>query len=1440
MKTYIAVHEFDLNDVPKYQQLEDGTIIEKLFDRTLIIRTDSEPLIEWLAEAIDVKPDDFVLPEYIPNDAYFDKQWAHKHSSWKGNNTYKFWDRFSSIGTSEKAVCIVDTGVAPHGDLNDLRITINYNGDDVYALSIRGNGTITKHTSLSDTTQYLHPHGTHVAGIAGAIINNQKGIAGAYKNKLFSINVFEEIYYLGRKYIGAYVSSILKALEIIGDNSDKIRTVNMSLGGGYLKEYYYAYLDAFQVLRDNGVIVCLAAGNSNYDISIWKPLPAYVRTANSFTIGSSNNNGAKSWFSNHNYIYCDCFVAGGTVVEALESGQYEEEDILSCLPADTTDDVYNSFTDNDGDRYGYMAGTSMASPYACGLINILYEEIEDAYPSATFIDRCDYLRLALKGATYNHTEEAFEQNAGGGIIDATLLSNELIRPIIQSFSYDDNSEKLIISIRNYTDQTRTVWVSIGSNQFISPFEQSNPNLVASASQLIGAGQTYQFEISIDKEDWYNLIKIGILSAFYDGSNVVGVYSKERYYNILECPTSPCQNIIIRCADEVYLPYDASLYPITLSGLLSNIAERVQKRLLFFFNSQQNQAGRYTQFYPVATNGVCLNTINYPNATHQFQVREDATINDVMYAYWTIYKQFKDIYDNGFIHNGKRWFVFDYDEWRKGKTKYRRKKLPDEYVLDESYLRRDKIGKVVEAINMMVYWSRVVFSVNYTLEYAKDMLSIYIKNFQKQYELPLGLTTSFTTYQGGFVQNLRPSEYTDGEGNLRTRWNGTIFGFTDIYNVIRQNDWYMLDDGNLHEGVNGQTVVIFRDILTFSNIVTLLSGLSTCRKVWFPIHYIGENGYREVNLDYYFGYLPENIKMVDENPNIQQCNVKTYSQMSGWQTLSYSSQIGGYYSDMSYTPISQEPLTYDLFFTENISKGYYGGLYVPILDKVSIDTNRLVFGEYSYIRHNLNCAVDVDIPITLKLKGYIKTSTHADTASKYIGSNPNNTCYPATQKAVGKFSVVVEKGSGTSYEELLNKTYYLSSGGDGTITFELENITADLAVGEHIRIKIEPDYDFIINSNPTHSLILFDNFKADIQIPPITEYTYVDVPDYSTWEDKRREYKNAEYTGKTNYKACYTRDCGCGVFICLPMVSGQDFKYPDLRGLPIDDRDDFEQLLMFLGVHELYINEEDERFKVKWSGWRKLGDNDPIGEVVVDQMPPFGYPITYKQDGTPNKYIYLCVGNILIGTQKAKRKKVSGVDAKLSYLIQCVNLHGNNYIMPANNVIYELDDEFDKRLSIAGTISSNIPNLIGMKWDGEKIEDYELDEALELETTDLYYHPYADGETIKYQFPTHRHFLYGSKIIIGVPQSSDINDYEVIYIPDLRGLTSTEIEAAYQNSFDIVSLGKCVSSFSENIVADQFPRGGVWRIKKGYDKIKIWILYGNKTTNIEAKVLNYAL
>lgn len=1434
MKTYIAVSDFDLGfDKETY---EDGTTIERLFRRVAIIRTDSEPLIEWLSVSLDIIEDDFALLEYIPNDSSFDKQWAHKHSSWKGNKTYQFWDRFQTLYQSSKAICIIDTGIAPHSDLDSQRITINYNGDDVVALSIKGNGAITKHTSLSDTTQYCHPHGTHVAGIAGAIINNNKGIAGVYQNKLFSINVFEEIDYFGQKYVGAYMSSILSALSICKLHADEIRTINMSLGGGYTKDNYYAYLYAFQELAEVGIIVVVAGGNSGYDIGIWKPLPAYVKTVNSFTIGSSNKDGVKSWFSNYNYIYCDCFVAGGTVVEALQSGHYEEEDILSCLPADTTDEVYNSFVDGDGDRYGYMAGTSMASPYACGLINILYELLEAEYSNQPFATLCNYIRLALAGATYNHTEEAFEQVLGGGIIDTSLLNNELIRPVIQSYSYDDDNEKLLISIRNFTSQTRTVWVSVASNQFVSPFEQSNSNLITTASQSVGAGQTYQFQISISKNNWYSLEKVGILTAFYDGSNVVGVYSKERYYNILECPTSPCQNIIIRCADEVYLPFDSSKYPITLAGMLSDIAERAQKRLLFFFNSQKNQSGRYVQYYPVATNGVCLNTINYPNATHQFQVREDANIVDVMYAYYTIYMQLKRIYDNGFIYDNKRWFVFDYEEWRKGKTKYRRKKLPDEYVLDESYLRRDKIGKVVEAINMMVYWSRVVFSVNYTLEYAKDILSGYLKNFQKQYELPLGLTTSFTTYQGGFVQNLYPSNYTDGEGNLRTRWNGTIFGFTDIYNVIRQNDWYTLDHANLHEGVNGQTVVRFNDIL--SSI--LLIGLSTWRKAWFPIHYIGENGYGEVNLDYYFGYLPENIKMVDENPNIQQYNVKTYSQMSGWQTLSYSSQIGGYYSDMSYTPISQEPLTYDCFYTENISKGYYGGLYAPILDKVSIDTNRLVYGEYSYIRHNLNCAVDVDIPITLKLKGYFRTSTHADTASKYIGSNPNNTCYPATQKAVGKFSVVVEKGSGTSYEELLNKTYYLSSGGDGTITFELENITADLAVGEHIRIKIEPDYNFIINSNPTHSLILFDNFEADIQIPPITEYTYVDVPDNSTWEDKRREYKNAEYTGKTNYKACYTRDCGCGVFICSPMVSGQDFKYPDLRGLPIDDKDDFEDLLMFLGVHELYINEEDERFKVKWSGWRKLGDNDPIGEVVVDQMPPFGYPITYKQDGTPNKYIYLCVGNILIGTQKAKRKKVSGVDAKLSHLIQCVNLHGNNYIMPANNVIYELDDEFDKRLSIAGTISSNIPNLIGMKWDGEKIEDYELDEALELETTDLYYHPYADGETIKYQFPTHIHFLYGSKIIIGVPQSSDINDYEVIYIPDLRGLTSTEIEAAYQNNFDIVSLGKCVSSFSENIVADQFPRGGVWRIKKGYDKIKIWILYGNKSTNIEAKVLNYAL
>ncbi len=1091
MNTYIATSDGIFN-LPSRQEFEDGTVIEKIFDHIILIRTENNELIDWLGAVIELVPDDFYTIQ--TNDAHYDLQWSH-HANANGNRTEKFWARFSNYNWTQKAICIIDTGVASHPDLNDARITINYGNDTVYALSIKNGIEVTKHIDINDNTQYIHPHGTHVAGIACAALNNQIGVAGVYKNKLFSINVFQEIYFLGRKYVGAYTSSILKALSICKNNADKIRTINMSLGGGWRISDYNAYLYAFQELYEAGIMIVMAAGNSGYEVSVWRPLPAYVKTDNSFTIASSNVNGQKSWFSNYDSYLCEAMVAGGSVIKALLTRKFEDDDILSCLPHDCTDEVYNIIDDGENGKYGYMSGTSMASPYCAGLLNIVYELMEQQYPNKTFGWYVSALKKLLIGATYKHTEDLFDQCAGGGIIDASLLNNSFTAPLILSVNYDN--EILSITINNFTGAQQTLWISIAANQFVSPFEQSTNTIYTGTFTIENGQQT--ININIDSDTYFSIEKAGILTAYWNGSSLLGCYGKWRIYNSYECPTSTCRNVYIRCDDNTYIPLKATNYPLLNASLLSTLAERTQKRFLFFFESVKNQQGKWTNLYPVSTAGVCLNTINYPNASHPFQCRIDADENDVMYAYYALYTQWRDIYEKGFVHNGMRWFVFDYDAWlQSNRTLYKRKLLPDDMKFDESFLRKDKIGQVVRAINMMIFWAKIIFAVQFTPKYVSKPLSVYGERFKKERGLPIGASFILPIYNGGIagmeLDNI--PTFRDNNNYKRVRWKGYYF----------QNPYYDDNPGDYwHTTGNIQWIsykpASFRFLRLCSEFITmqgvLISAFPNNSKQikWVGLTSSTDKGFGSLQLNYYFGNLPNNLYYHPQN-NITYYQFVDYNP---YELINMEGTLGivSVYADKSSFANTQCEPTF-MFLEESLKKG---GRY-DTFNKYGVDTIRIVTGNYGYISHNLTCP-EIVVPISLQIKLSANVDTHSDSIDvprQWALGDANNTYNPPSQSLISRFKVTIKLYSNGSYQTVFEKKYTITGSG-GSYSIIADTIVVDVKTNEHILVIAEPDYDVILR-NPTHSLIVPRiNVDWKVRVPIADEiiYTHMRQDGYEDFE-----------------------------------------------------------------------------------------------------------------------------------------------------------------------------------------------------------------------------------------------------------------------------------------------------------------------------------------------------
>jgi subtilisin family serine protease len=178
-------------------------------------------------------------------------------------------------------------------------------------------------------------HGTHVAGIIGAVGNNSRGVTGvAWRTQLLVAKGFDS----GGS---AAISDLLNTIYYSINNG--ARVINCSWGAD--RAPTQAERDAFQFALDSGVLAVVAAGNSSQDAS--HSSPAALDSV--LTVGSVNSQNQVSAFSNfgsHVHVYAP----GG---DAGANNEY----IYSTLP---------------GNKYGPLRGTSMAAPFVTGIAALVF------------------------------------------------------------------------------------------------------------------------------------------------------------------------------------------------------------------------------------------------------------------------------------------------------------------------------------------------------------------------------------------------------------------------------------------------------------------------------------------------------------------------------------------------------------------------------------------------------------------------------------------------------------------------------------------------------------------------------------------------------------------------------------------------------------------------------------------------------------------------------------------------------------------------------------------------------------------------------------------------------------------------------------------------------------------------------------------------------------
>jgi subtilisin family serine protease len=193
-------------------------------------------------------------------------------------------------------------------------------------------------------------HGTHCAGIIGAVRNNGLGMDGVADNV--------EIMVLRAVPDGdEHDKDIALAIRYAVDHGAKV--ISMSFGKGFSPEKKWVD-DAFKYAEKKDVLLVHAAGNDskNIDSADNFPNPVYEdgtgRAENVITVGASGdklNGGVTASFSNYGKREVDVFAPG--------------VGIYSTIPG--------------GNTYGNSSGTSMACPVVAGLAALIFEY----YPNLT-------------------------------------------------------------------------------------------------------------------------------------------------------------------------------------------------------------------------------------------------------------------------------------------------------------------------------------------------------------------------------------------------------------------------------------------------------------------------------------------------------------------------------------------------------------------------------------------------------------------------------------------------------------------------------------------------------------------------------------------------------------------------------------------------------------------------------------------------------------------------------------------------------------------------------------------------------------------------------------------------------------------------------------------------------------------------------------------------
>ena len=296
-----------------------------------------------------------------------------------------------STGSKQVVIGVLDSGVqVSHEDLSS-NIFVNrgeiLNGQDDdgngYIDDRRGANTVKLDGDIEDSIG----HGTHVAGILGAVGNNNKGIAGInWKVTILPIKV-------GDSNGAIKLSAVIRAYNYVLDLRERgvnIRVLNASFGG--YRSGGEVERAAIRELLNANVILVAAAGNDGINLSNTPIYPASYDLGNVVSVGSIYSSNGKPFVSS--------FSNFGRAVKIGAPGE----------------DIPSTFLQNE---YALGTGTSMATPVVAGALGLYFSVRKRASVRRALSD------LYKSCRKYSHLTQKIKD---GCVLDVAMLLKRARRP----------------------------------------------------------------------------------------------------------------------------------------------------------------------------------------------------------------------------------------------------------------------------------------------------------------------------------------------------------------------------------------------------------------------------------------------------------------------------------------------------------------------------------------------------------------------------------------------------------------------------------------------------------------------------------------------------------------------------------------------------------------------------------------------------------------------------------------------------------------------------------------------------------------------------------------------------------------------------------------------------------------------------------------------------